>query len=144
HSVRLLVVPHWVLHEKLQDYLGKQLQRLRVGMVAKMKLLEVRRLEVWSRNETSVMMAIARSRGGKLLSRSYVNDGTKLRWRCAEGHTWETTPNIIKHGGWCGVCGRRRVALKRRAHTSDEMRALAKKLRGVCLSGACRDGDRVV
>jgi len=82
------------------------------------------------------MIAIAEARGGKLLSRTYVNDGTKLRWRCAEGHTWETTPNIIKHGGWCGICGRRRAAEKRIVHTIVEMRTLAKKLGGVCLSAA--------
>ena len=88
------------------------------------------------------MRSIADSRGGKLLSRSYVNDGTKLRWRCSEGHIWETTPNIIKHGGWCGVCGRQRAAEKRRAHTIEEMRALAKKMGGECLSAAYVGGNR--
>ena len=47
---------------------------------------------------------IAEERGGKCLSKAYVNSRTKLLWECAEGHQWETTPREIKSGYWCPYC----------------------------------------
>jgi len=50
------------------------------------------------------MHALAISRGGKCLSLLYKGANTKLKWQCAEGHTWETTPGKIKWGTWCPKC----------------------------------------
>lgn len=51
------------------------------------------------------MCEIAASRGGECLSEIYTNSATKLRWRCAEGHEWEATPDNIKNGKqWCLKC----------------------------------------
>ena len=51
------------------------------------------------------MQALAKQRGGQCLSDSYINTKTKLRWRCAKGHEWETTPASVKNAGsWCPVC----------------------------------------
>ena len=47
------------------------------------------------------MQALAKERDGVCLSTTYVNAHTKLRWRCAEGHEWETTPDSVKGGSWC-------------------------------------------
>jgi hypothetical protein len=53
------------------------------------------------------MREIAASRGGKCLSKTYVNCDTKLTWQCAEGHVWESSPTKIKHEGhWCPECGK--------------------------------------
>lgn len=54
------------------------------------------------------MQQIAESRGGACVSSIYINDRTKLRWRCSESHEWEAVPNSIKRGTWCPVCGRER------------------------------------
>ena len=51
------------------------------------------------------MQEIAKSRDGECLSKEYVNDRTKLKWRCSERHEWEATPDNIKRGKWCPVCG---------------------------------------
>ena len=80
-----------------------------------------------------IMRALAISRGGALISDYYINNSTKLRWRCADGHEWEATPASVKHGNWCPLCGDRRAARKR-AHTIGLMRALAEAKGGVCLS----------
>lgn len=55
------------------------------------------------------MMEIARLRGGRCLSASYINRRTKLRWECAEGHQWYASPaNVKVRGSWCPVCAKRR------------------------------------
>lgn len=50
------------------------------------------------------MRMIAKERGGQCLSGEYVNNETKLKWQCANGHEWEAIPSAIKRGSWCGVC----------------------------------------
>jgi hypothetical protein len=50
------------------------------------------------------MREIARARGGECLSDAYLNNRTKLRWRCASGHEWSATPAAVKQGKWCKQC----------------------------------------
>ena len=60
------------------------------------------------------LQELARTRGGELLSTSYVGCRAKMLWRCGEGHEWEACANDVKnHGSWCGKCAR-----KSRTHTS--------------------------
>jgi len=50
------------------------------------------------------MQSIAIKRGGKCLSKEYVNSITKLMWQCDKGHEWEATPGAVKRGTWCPAC----------------------------------------
>ena len=50
------------------------------------------------------MQELAKSRGGKCLSKIYVNSGTKLKWKCKEGHEWNAVPSSINRGSWCKKC----------------------------------------
>jgi len=77
----------------------------------------------------------AKSRGGKCLSRKYVNTFTKLLWQCEKGHTWKATPNKINSGQWCPHydCRYRKVSEKLRADIK-EMQELAKERNGKLLS----------
>lgn len=75
-----------------------------------------------------MMIAMARKRGGRCLSSNYINSVTKLRWRCAEGHTWMATPSMIRSGNWCPRCaGKEKL-------TIAAMRKLAITRGGKCLS----------
>ena len=74
------------------------------------------------------MHEIAKSRNGECLSDQYVNSQTKLKWRCSEGHKWESTPNSIKRGGWCRICAGLAPL------TIEEMHKIAKSRDGECLS----------
>lgn len=74
------------------------------------------------------MQNIARQRDGKCLSKEYADNKTKLRWQCKQGHEWEASPSNIKKGGWCRICS------KKAKYTIQEMRDLARKRGGKCLS----------
>ncbi len=50
------------------------------------------------------MQQIAESRGGKCLSKKYVNSFTKLEWKCKNGHKWMANPESVKRGSWCRKC----------------------------------------
>jgi len=81
------------------------------------------------------MNELAARRGGECVSKTYVNEKTPLKWRCAKGHTWKATPNSIRpytektKGSWCPFC-----ANERRKLTIEEMKAVASSRGGECLS----------
>ncbi len=74
------------------------------------------------------MQRIAKERGGKCLSETYVNQQTELLWECAKGHQWEATPKCIKRGHWCHYCGGSTKL------TIEEMQRIAEERGGKCLS----------
>jgi hypothetical protein len=74
------------------------------------------------------MRALARHRGGECLSQRYINNETRLRWRCASGHEWEAAPGLVKGGRWCPQCAQvARLSL-------DVMVDIATSRGGQCLS----------
>jgi len=75
------------------------------------------------------LKAIAKGRGGECLSKVYVNNQTKLSWKCAKGHQWEAKPSNVKTGTWCPYCG---GSLQR---TIEEMQQIAEGRGGRCLAG---------
>jgi hypothetical protein len=57
------------------------------------------------RHNIDDMIEIARKKGGKCLSTEYVNNHSKIKWECKEGHVWEATPhNVIHADSWCSKC----------------------------------------
>ena len=70
----------------------------------------------------------ARLRGGKCLSEVY--DPQKILWECINGHQWYArASNVLSQQSWCGVC-----AARARCNTIEEMRDIASKHNGKCLS----------
>ena len=82
-----------------------------------------------ARGTIEAMRQLANSRGGKCLSKRYVNSNSKLKWECGEGHRWEARPGDIKNAGsWCPECSGKKKG------TLEHMRSIAKKHGGKCLS----------
>ncbi len=80
------------------------------------------------------MHKIASIRGGKCISTKYVNNQTKLKWQCANGHVWEAIPSTIKNrGSWCKKCSDKKTAEKRKL-SIEQMHQVAHERGGQCLS----------
>lgn len=80
------------------------------------------------------MQELAAKRGGLCLSNKYINNSTKLKWKCKEGHTFEASPSHIKTSkSWCPKCGYKVVSEKGR-YSMEEIRKMAIKKGGECLS----------
>ena len=74
------------------------------------------------------MHDIAKKRGGKCLSSTYVNSKTKLIWECSQGHQWKAASRKIMRGIWCPACaGNKKLSI-------DDMHYIAKERGGKCLS----------
>lgn len=82
------------------------------------------------------MNRLAKRRGGRCISAQYINNHTKLKWQCAEGHIWEAIPKVIARGHWCHQCAAISRPIKRRRHSIEEMQKLAEFRDGRCLSSS--------
>jgi hypothetical protein len=76
---------------------------------------------------------IAEERGGKLLSKEYINSSVPLTFQCSKGHIWSTNVNHVKKGTWCKICRREEAAEKRKYQISD-LQKHAKEKGGKLLS----------
>jgi hypothetical protein len=48
---------------------------------------------------------MAKSKNGECLSKGYLHNRQKMKFRCEYGHEWEALPaSIIAQGTWCPVC----------------------------------------
>ena len=92
------------------------------------------------------IQALAIQRGGRCLSKRYVNNETHLTWVCAKGHTWRAKPANVQTGTWCPFCVGQH-------QTIQDMRRLAESRGGKCLSKSyvrqnskllwqCKDGHQ--
>jgi hypothetical protein len=92
-----------------------------------------RRCRGTPRDDLARMRRIARQRGGECLSEEYRGSTEKLRWRCREGHVWDTTPATVIQGSWCPRCrlgpGRSTQRL-----SIDDMHETAGERGGRCVS----------
>lgn len=81
------------------------------------------------RLDISDVRKLAESRGGKLISKNYINAHQKLKWKCSKGHIWFAKQTNIKSGNqWCPVCA------NRVPYTLEDCIKIAKKRGGYCLS----------
>lgn len=72
--------------------------------------------------------SIATSRGGKCLSKIYVNANNLMKWSCKKGHEWQATAGRIKSGSWCLKCaGTEKLTL-------SVFQEIALERKGKCLS----------
>lgn len=83
-----------------------------------------------SRLDINYIREVAQLRGGKCLSKEYIDYNSPLKWMCEKGHTWETGYDIIQQGGWCVQC----ITGQKRKLSLEEMQVLAHSHKGKCLS----------
>ena len=83
-----------------------------------------------ARHTIEVFQKIAKENGGECLSREYISGKKLLKFQCKEGHVFYSSgSNVKNHGRWCSKCsGKKKL-------TINEMRDLARKKNGKCLSG---------
>ncbi len=81
-------------------------------------------------------LKIARSRGGKCLSKSYKNSRCYMKWECSVKHRWLADLNNIKYGKtWCPTCYKQSRSEKCRAKDGLIIaKQIAKSHGGKCLS----------
>ena len=95
------------------------------------------------------LKALAEERGGRCLSREYVNAEMPIQWKCGKGHGFELRVAQVKDSGkWCAVCEKNReldamkaLAADRAGKRLSQMQEIAEKRRGRCLSEEYLDAN---
>lgn len=87
-----------------------------------------------SRSSLERFQLLAKRRGGKCLSETYVNMQRRLRFQCEAGHVWMAFPENIAHGAWCQKCSAIWRGLHARTYSIDDIERLAIKQGGKCVS----------
>jgi hypothetical protein len=71
---------------------------------------------------------LAKQNKGECLSEIYINSGAHLKWRCEEGHEWDSCLDAIKWSkSWCPYCANRGPI------TLFDCQKLAQEKKGFCL-----------
>lgn len=60
------------------------------------------------RRQLERMQAIAKERGGRLMSTCYVDVHSHLEWKCRCGYRWAASAGNVARGKWCPKCAGRR------------------------------------
>ena len=80
-------------------------------------------------------------KGGVLLTKNSVglNTTSKFKFKCKEGHTWETTYHSVLKGTWCEKCRRVDMFEKKRVNQVnkilEELQKILQEKRGELLKG---------
>jgi len=131
-GIHLLVIPYYVHnggYHQLIEFIIKQVKLIdNAPTQIPLDVYDIKTFDVYSPKYLKELQLIAQARGGTCLSDNYISATTKMQWRCKSGHNWETTPQMIKAGHWCHVCGRSQ------RKTIEDMNKIAKLKGGLCLS----------
>ncbi len=83
------------------------------GHIWESTLNSIRQQNVWciickgKKLELKIAQNIADERGGKCLSKKYINCDALLKWMCEKEHIWQATIASVKHSNrWCPKCWR--------------------------------------
>ena len=131
HGIKLIEIPYRSNNNTLPADIEKLVLDLGYNPTRLANKIRIDHFTIYNRyaKEHERLQSIAISKGGLLLSSNYKGNATKLRWRCANGHEWKTTPNAVSsQGQWCPKCaGTKKL-------TIEEMQDIAKSRGGLCLS----------
>lgn len=134
--LEILEVPRYTPIEELKEYIRQECLHLGVMLPHNFETKVVKLREAYCRSGQSKfaeLQDIATRRGGKLLSKAYFGERSKLKWVCEQGHVWETAPYVIRRGSWCKKCASATVADRQRGNI-EECKSIAKARGGNCLS----------
>lgn len=137
HGVDLIVIPYTVPLSEVPEFVHRVILE-RGDHLKSLRPKAVRVAEFVLPDRINAMQLLAAQRGGACLATFYVNNNTKLRWRCAKGHEWEAVPGSIQQGSWCPVCAGKLApddALQR-------LREIAASKGGRCLSEDYVEGQK--
>jgi hypothetical protein len=138
NGVKLIIIPEiYTLTpiDELTKTLKKEFKRLKIIPPKSWEKIEIPISSSYNSVYLDKLKDIAKEKGGKLISNSYVNSSSKLAFECSKGHRWFTKPNkIISAGRWCPVCGKLSSSKSRIKYSKKELDEIAKGKGGKCLS----------
>lgn len=139
HGITLIHVPQIpdLLHlPDVQTFILEECKKNGISIHPEVYKKSVKLLSAYSpssREKMNLLHEITQDRGGEVLSHTYAGNNVKMKFRCENGHEWDTAPILILKGHWCPICSNKNRSIKRRLSIED-MQRLAGSKGGKCLS----------
>jgi hypothetical protein len=127
NNILLIIIPFTIRHEEIYRFIINECKKNRFR-IPKHKKIDYKKIDKYLANSLREMKIIASKRGGECLSNTYINNKSKMKWQCSNGHIWEAHANSIKRGTWCQIC----CGNKKR--TIEEVKVVAINRGGNCIS----------
>jgi hypothetical protein len=136
HGVIVIQVPYTITYENMGNFIIQKCRKNGIK-IPKIENIDYKMFDVFSKEKIKEMEEIAKIKGGRCLSRKYVNSHIKLEWQCKKGHIWKTDPSHIKScGTWCPKCSQKENSDRQKLNMLglENMKSIAKSRGGTCLS----------
>lgn len=103
HGVKLIVIPYFVKLEYLEEYILRKCKNLGLRVSNSLHTFDLS--DLYNHSWLSEARKIAEERGGKCISKLYINARTRLSWECSNGHKWSSSLDNVKNKrSWCKKC----------------------------------------
>lgn len=106
---------HKISFNEMENYIRKKCIEQGIIPPKRNSKIDWRTLDISPPDKIQEMIEIARSRNGFCLSKKYFGVHVKLQWKCGIcNNIWRATPNNVKHGHWCKICGIKKMIKNRK------------------------------
>jgi hypothetical protein len=129
NGVVCIEIPYTIAHKHIGEYIIGECKRLGI-YVPKSDLtrIDYKKFNCYQTVKMEKISNILKQRGFECLSKNYIDNVTKLKVRCRNGHPIELSPGKIIAGVGCSICS------KKKKGTIEEIQELAKRNNFICLS----------
>ena len=107
NNVILIVIPYWIENEAKEQYIIEQYKE-KTGNDVPYRGIDWKLFFSYKEKCLQELKELTNEVGYDCLSLQYVDNNSKLKFRCSNGHTYWTTPHIFKSGYRCPKCPRRK------------------------------------
>ena len=133
-NVRLIVIPYTVDQNDLPTFLHGECEKAGQSLPLDAFKWEHSDIYRFYSQKIEEMRQLAEKQGGRCLSEKYMSANTKLKFECANGHTWFARPTNMYKGVWCQKCATEINAEKMRKYGIAQVQEIAAERGGRCLS----------
>jgi len=135
-KIKLIIIPYWISDDNKIDFIVNAVNKFGI-LINKDKIDVFSYVGFWkSKKKLKKCKEFIKPRGGKLLSEVYTGATTKMLWECSKKHQFTAAWCYVQQNHWCPFCS------GRAGHDIFEMRRLAEKYEGKCLSEAYKGADK--
>jgi len=116
--IEIKEIPKFQKIETLQKIIEEKCIFAGVQLPKKFYTKQVLLLEAYKPDFLKELREICGLRKGRLLSKVYLGARYKHQFQCDCGNTWWTTPDSVKRGSWCRLCGYKKMISTRKINNS--------------------------
>ena len=140
HMIRLIIIPDLRTITKiknLKSFIHSELIRLYIPIPKKFDQIKIpfgKCYQPETVKQFARIQSICKKNTGFCLDPCYINNATKMKFKCKKSHSWESTPASILKGSWCPDCANIKKGGTKFRYNLQDCIALAFQNKGHCLS----------